>query len=94
METKIIREEPLFYYGGCCPEFGQVIRLYRKFLAKAEVGDTWSCEDQDRYPNRTETWSVDVVVVYKDGDGILLKFHDTNPRHEKIELIWVELVTK
>ena len=91
METRIIKEQPLFYHGGCCPEFGQEIELYHKDLAKAKVGDAWGCEDQDRLPNRTECWSVDIIVVYKDDDGILIKFHDTYPRDEKIELIWVEL---
>lgn len=88
-----IEEEPLFEYEGCCPEFGQSIRLYAADLIAAKVGDSWSCEDQDCYPNREHEWWVTVTVVYADEDGVLLKVKNEEPacygREPRIELMWV-----
>ena len=87
MKTNLIKETPVYHYEGCCPEFGQSICLYADDLKIANVGETWSCDDQDRYPNRTQVWTVSVRIVYKDEHGVaLLERNDDEPR-----LLWVEL---
>ena len=87
MKTNLIKETPVYHYEGCCPEFGQSICLYADDLKCANIGDTWSCEDQDKYPNRSNEWEVSVAVIYKDERGIaLLERIDDEP-----ELFWVEL---
>ena len=87
MKTNLIKETPVYHYEGCCPEFGQSICLYADDLKIASIGDTWSCEDQDKYPNRSREWEVSVTVIYKDERGIaLLERIDDEP-----ELFWVEL---
>ena len=87
MKTNLIKEEPVYHYEGCCPEFGQSICLYADDLKIASIGDTWSCEDQDKYPNRSREWEVSVTVIYKDEYGVaLLEPNDNEPR-----LLWVEL---
>lgn len=65
MDCKVIYESPVYYYGGCCPEFGQEISIYADVLKEAEIGTEWSCEDQDRYPNRTKEWMVCVRKVFE-----------------------------
>ena len=87
MKTNLIKETPVYHYEGCCPEFGQGICLYADDLKCANIGNTWSCEDQDKYPNRSREWEVSVTVIYKDERGIaLLERIDDEP-----ELFWVEL---
>ena len=87
MKTNLIKETPVYHYEGCCPEFGQSICLYADDLKIASIGDTWSCEDQDKYPNRSREWEVSVTVIYKDERGIaLLERIDDEP-----QLLWVEL---
>ena len=87
MKTNLIKETPVYHYEGCCPEFGQSICLYADDLKIASIGDTWSCEDQDKYPNRSNEWEVSVTVIYKDEYGVaLLERNDNEPR-----LLWVEL---
>ena len=87
MKTNLIKETPVYHYEGCCPEFGQSICLYSDDLKIANIGETWSCDDQDRYPNRTQVWTVSVRIVYKDEHGVaLLERNDDEPR-----LLWVEL---
>ena len=87
MKTNLIKETPVYHYEGCCAEFGQSICLYADDLKCANIGDTWSCEDQDKYPNRSREWEVSVTVIYKDERGIaLLERIDDEP-----ELFWVEL---
>ena len=87
MKTNLIKETPVYHYEGCCPEFGQSICLYADDLKIASIGDTWSCEDQDKYPNRSREWEVSVTVIYKDKYGVaLLERNDDEP-----ELFWVEL---
>ena len=87
MKTNLIKETPVYHYEGCCPEFGQSICLYADDLKCANIGDTWSCEDQDKYSNRSNEWEVSVAVIYKDERGIaLLERIDDEP-----ELFWVEL---
>ena len=87
MKTNLIKETPVYHYEGCCPEFGQSICLYADDLKIASIGDTWSCEDQDKYPNRSREWEVSVTVIYKAECGIaLLERIDDEP-----ELFWVEL---
>ena len=87
MKTNLIKETPVYHYEGCCPEFGQSICLYADDLKIASIGDTWSCEDQDKYPNRSREWEVSVTVIYKDEYGVaLLERNDNEP-----ELFWVEL---
>lgn len=94
MNIDYIAEEPLFEYEGCCPEYGQYIGLYANDLRAAKVGDSWSCTDQDCYPNRQHEWWVTVTVVYKDADGVLLKVHDDGPAcccdgEPEIRLVWI-----
>ena len=87
MEIELFKETPVYHYEGCCPEFGQSICLYADDLKIASIGDTWSCEDQDKYPNRSREWEVSVRIVYKDEYGVaLLERNDNEPR-----LLWVEL---
>ena len=87
MKTNLIKETPVYHYEGCCPEFGQSICLYADDLKIASIGDTCSCEDQDKYPNRSREWEVSVTVIYKDEYGVaLLERNDNEPR-----LLWVEL---
>lgn len=88
METNFIKESPVYYYVGCCPEFGQFIRLYADDLRHANVGDQWSCTDQDVFPNRTQEWEVVTKLVYKDEHGVALLERVDN---EDPELIWIEL---
>lgn len=89
MKCEVLRENPIYYYGGCCPEFGQKIALYSKDLHNAEIGDSWSCEDQNCYPNRTNEWTVTVTVVYKNEDGLALVTTFSNG--ENSEIVWVDL---
>lgn len=95
MNIEHIIEKPLFEYVGCCPEYGQYIGLYANDLRTAKVGDSWSCTDQDCYPNRQYEWQVTVTVVYKDADGVLLKVHDDGPTYydydgePEIRLVWI-----
>lgn len=87
MKTGLVKERPLYCYVGCCPEFGQLIRLYADDLKRANVGDQWECTDQDKFPNRTKEWDVSVRVIYKDEYGVaLLERNDDEPI-----IIWVEL---
>ena len=87
MKTNLSKGAPVYNYEGCCPEFGQSICLYADDLKCANIGDTWSCEDQDKYPNRSREWEVSVRIVYKDEYGVaLLERNDNEPR-----LLWVEL---
>ena len=87
MKTNLIKETPVYHYEGCCPEFGQSICLYADDLKCANIGDTWSCEDQDKYPNRSREWEVSVTIIYKNEYGVaLLEQNDNEP-----ELLWVEL---
>ena len=87
MKMDLIKETPLYYYEGCCPEYGQEIRLYADDIRNANVGDGWMCTDQDRYPNRQHEWDVTVKVIYKDEHGAaLLERNDNESR-----LLWVEL---
>ena len=96
MNCEVIREAPLYYYGGCCPDFGQQIEIYADELKKVEVGKEWSCDDQDRYPNATEYWNVYVKKVFEDEHGcLLIKRDDYHERtcHEipnPHEAIWIE----
>lgn len=78
MNVTIIKEEPLFKFEGCCPEYGQIIELYGDDLYDCKVGDSWSCEDQDCYPNRNEVWGVIVTVIFRDEKGVLLRFEHDN----------------
>ena len=88
LKTELIKETPVYYYEGCCPEFGQEIRLFAHDLKIANVGDQWECDDQDCYPNRTKEWIVSVKVIYKDEHGVVLleRVDNNDPT-----LIWVEL---
>ena len=87
MNATIIKEEPIFELMGCCPEFDQFIKLYRKDLENANVGDSWHCEDQDCYPNRTRDWIDSVTVVYKDENGVCLRVDEDGD----ISICWIEL---
>lgn len=87
MKTNLIKETPVYHYEGCCPEYGQEIKLYVNDLKCANVGDEWNCSDQDRFPNRSREWEVSVTVIYKDEYGVaLLERNDDEPA-----IIWVEL---
>ena len=87
MKTNLIKETPVYHYEGCCPEFGQGIRLFADDIKNASIGDSWSCDDQDYYPNRTQVWTVSVTVIYKDEYGAaLIERIDNEP-----QLLWVEL---
>ena len=87
MKTNLIKETPVYNYEGCCPEFGQEIRLFADDIKNASIGDSWSCDDQDCYPNRTQVWTVSVTVIYKDEYGVaLIERIDNEP-----QLMWVEL---
>lgn len=87
MKTNLIKETPVYHYEGCCPEYGQEIKLYANDLKCANVGDEWGCSDQDRFPNRSREWEVSVTVIYKDEYGVaLLERNDDEPA-----IIWVEL---
>ena len=87
MKMDLFEEKPVYLYTGCCPEYGQKIRLYADDVRNANIGDEWSCSDQDRYPNRQYEWDVTVKVVYKDEYGVALLERDRNyPK-----LIWIEL---
>ena len=87
MKIELVKEEPLYHYIGCCPEYGQEILLFANDLKNASIGDEWSCSDQDVFPNRQYEWDVTVKVIYKDERGVaLLERNDNEPR-----LLWVEL---
>ena len=94
MEVRINREMPVYIYSGCCRgeydgDEDTYIDLYAGDLRNAKVGDSWSCSDQDQYPNGSHFWYVTVTVVYKDETGVLLKQSSTEYGIE--ELVWVEL---
>lgn len=96
MEVKINREQPVYEFEGCCPEYGQKIVIYANDIRKAEVGKRWSCEDQDQYPNRERCWDVEVELVYKNTEGALLITTDREPEvcwHEppNVSATWVQL---
>lgn len=87
MKMELIEERPVYNYVGCCPEYGQEIKLFADDIKNASIGDEWSCSDQDRFPNRQYEWEVTVKVIYKDEYGAaLLERNDNEPR-----LLWVEL---
>ena len=69
---------------------GYEIKIYMDELIQARIGEKWSIEDQDRYPNRTRTFDVSVTKIYEDDDGVLIKEYygddDVNP----VTLIWIE----
>ena len=92
METRIVKEKPLYEYIGCCPQFGQSIRLYKKDLEKAEIGTEWHCENQNRYPNRDDSWYVNVEVVYRTEKNVYLHCYCTTTRYSNYdELVAIEL---
>ena len=72
------------------PYPGGDLRISWSELRAAKVGTVWSVEDQDKFPNRTATWTVEYRVVYKDNDGILIK--RSSDGDETVELTWFELV--
>ena len=84
-----IEEEPIYGYYGCCPEFGQCIEIFANDLRNANVGAKWTCEDQDRYPNRERNWEVEVKLVFRDDKGCLLIRHGEDDRLE--EMVWIDL---
>ena len=94
MEAKIYREMPVYSYSGCCRgrydgDEDTYIDLYADDLRNAKVGDSWSCSDQDQYPNMSRFWRVTVTVIYKDETGVLLRQSSTEYGIE--ERVWVEL---
>lgn len=96
MKTKIVKEQPLYSYYGCCADenwgYEQTIELYRNDLEKAEIGQEWVCDDQDRYPNRNQEWQVIAKVVYRDEKNIYLHCYCTNNDYSNYdELVAIEL---
>lgn len=94
MKTSVTRIEPLFVFG-----FGGSTRIYYDDIISADVGDYWYDEDVDQCPNARERWGTEVKVIYKDENGVLLRYRDSIDRwncetnvqcDEDIELIWVE----
>ena len=91
MNTEIVREKPVYWYEACYNGYdgmeGYEIKLYMDDVLKAKIGETWTVEDQDQYPNRHETWTVETTKVYEDASGVLLieKFDK-----ETVKMIWVE----
>lgn len=88
MKTEIINEQPLYSYYGCCSGYDwgweQKIELFHKDLEKAEIGEKWVCEDQDRYPNSTNTWTVTAEVVYRNGNNVYLHCYDSIGHYDKL----------
>lgn len=91
MKANVITEEPVFYYRGCCPQFGQEIALYSADLHNSNVGDKWVCEDQDQFPNRQHCWDVCVTVVYKDANGVALVTHSMEINGDPDTITWIQL---
>ena len=87
METIITRETPVYSYQACMDD--EFIKIYADDLRNAKVGDHWSCEDQDRYPNRTAWWHVTATLTYKDQHGYLIITTFSNG--DKTKATWIEL---
>lgn len=87
METKVIIERPILMLETV---YGDTLEIYASDLKAAEVGQTWSIENQDCCPNRTDWWIESYKVVYKDETGIavLYQIEDTP---EASKLTWIEL---
>ena len=99
MESKIIKEQPLYSYYGCCADedFGDsyTIELYKEDLINVEVGKEWWCHEQDRYPNRTHEWTVTARVIHVEEDTIYLHcFSDDQRQDDYDELLAIELHQK
>lgn len=94
MEKRIVKEQPLYSFYGCCAgeSFGDefTIELFKEDLEKAEIGDEWTCCDQDRYPNRTREWTVTAKVVFRDEKNIYLHCYDDDDK-DYDELVAIEL---
>ena len=58
-------------------------------LRKASIGKVWSVDDQDTFPNRSRSWTVEYTVVYRDTNGVLVKKSSDN-EFEETELLWFE----
>lgn len=89
MNTKTICEAPIFHMQHPCDDCDLLI--YASDLKKAEVGTVFSAENQDRYPNRTCTWTESWTVVYKDEHGVAVLYRSDENDIPEVELIWVEL---
>lgn len=92
MDVEVTREKPVFIetapYDGYDGMDGR-IEIYMDMLLEAEIGDEWTLEDQDCYPNREEVWTDVVRKVYEDEFGILL-IETYDGADFESRAIWVE----
>lgn len=91
METKIVREKPLFAYYGSKDE---KIELFRDELLYAEIGDSWSCMDYDSEKDKKLVVIAEVVYisyVEEEKSGVYIHCYDEIYKHD--ELVAIELKT-
>ena len=95
MESRVIIEEPLYYFR---PNNGDEINLYRHDFDGMKVGDEFSTYGWYPDVNATEDEYITVTCVYRDENGVLLKECERTSYRNcldeddvKIELVWVEL---
>ena len=86
MKTSVHYEPYAIYHDVPYPD-GDLAVTWSE-LKEAEVGKTWSVEDQDTYPNRNCSWIASYKVVYKDDDGVLVRAEKDGDG--EIELMWFE----
>lgn len=56
-------------------------------LKSAEVGASWSIDDQDRFPNPNVFWKVTYTIVYRNANGVAILKETTEPGEEPV-LVW------
>lgn len=90
METKIVKEKPLFAYYGINEE--EKIELFRDDLLEAEVGSVWDCMGYNA--DKTKKVCVVAEVVYisyieEEVFAVYIHCYDEFSYHD--ELVAVEL---
>lgn len=86
MKTRVCYEPYALIHEVPYP--GGDLRISWSELRKAVVGTEWSVEDQDKFPNRSSSWTVRYRVIYREDNGVLVK-RDSDG-NDDIELMWFE----
>ncbi len=83
---KSIHCEPFAIVHETCYPDGDLTITWSE-LRTAEVGKSWSVQDQDRYPNRSCTWTTRYEIVYRNEDGALVRKSEDGVTSE---LMWFD----
>lgn len=93
MKAEVSVEEPVFSYYGVCSDidYGCDIEIYANDLRESEVGRKWHCSEQDRYPNRTEVWTVTATLIFIDKQRGFYYLHVEDEGHSEDRMIVVKV---